>query len=250
MSIKISVITATWNSEKTVGDTIRSFVLQDYPNTEYVIIDGASSDSTLDIVRSFGNRIDHIVSEKDEGIYDALNKGVQLATGDVIGFLHSDDVYAHSSVLSSVAYAFESSQTSAIFGDLDYVAKSNPLKIIRRWKSGQYVREKMRNGWMPPHPTFYMKRSYYQRFGGFDLSYRIAADYDSLLRYLWKNSISAEYIPDVLVKMRVGGESNRSIGNIVRKTLEDRRAMIANGLPCVRALIGKNLSKIPQFFKR
>lgn len=248
--MKISVITATWNSGKTVRDTIRSFVSQDYPNTEYVIIDGASSDSTLDIVRSFSNRIDHIVSEKDKGIYDALNKGVQLATGDVIGFLHSDDIYANNSVLSSIANAFESSQVSAVFGDLDYVAKSDPLKVIRRWKSGQYARKKMRNGWMPPHPTFYMKRSCYEKFGGFNLNYRIAADYDSLLRYLWKYDISAEYIPEVLVKMRVGGESNRSIGNIARKTLEDRRAMIANGLPSARALIGKNLSKIPQFFNR
>lgn len=248
--MKFSIITATWNSGKTVEDTIRSFISQDYPNTEYIIIDGASSDSTLDIVRSFGDRIDHIVSEKDKGIYDALNKGIKLATGDIIGFLHSDDIYAHSSVLSMIASIFESSQVDAVFGDLDYVSKIDPSKIIRRWKSGQYVRENMRNGWMPPHPTFYMKRSCYDKFGGFDLNYRIAADYDSLLRYLWKCDVSAEYIPEVLVKMRVGGESNRSIGNIVRKTLEDRRAMIANRLPCVRALIGKNFSKIPQFIKR
>lgn len=250
MPIKISVITATWNSEKTVGDTIRSFVSQDYPNTEYIIIDGASSDSTLDIVRSFGNHIDYVISEKDKGIYDALNKGIKLATGDIVGFLHSDDVYASETVLSEIAGKFDQNQIDAVFGDLDYVAKSDPLRIVRRWKSGQYVREKMRNGWMPPHPTFYMTRSCYDKFGGFDLNYCIAADYDSLLRYLWKNNISAEYIPEVLVKMRVGGESNRSIGNIVRKTLEDRRAMIANGLPCVRALIGKNFSKVPQFFKR
>lgn len=248
--MKITVITATWNSKQTIEETLQSFASQDYKDTEYLIIDGASSDATLDIVNMKGERVDRIISEKDNGIYDALNKGIKAATGDVIGFLHSDDIFAHSSVLSRIAEAFKCKSIDAVFGDLDYVSKLDTNKIIRRWKSGSFSREKIRNGWMPPHPTFYMKRSCYLEYCGFDLSYRIAADYDSILRYLWKNNVTASYIPEVLIKMRVGGESNRSISNIIRKSKEDRRALIVNGLSPTRALLGKNLSKIPQFFLR
>jgi len=248
--MKISVITATWNSEATIGDTLASFASQDFKDTEYLIIDGASSDGTLDVVRAKGKRVDKIISESDKGIYDALNKGIGLATGDVIGFLHSDDVYAHPAVLTQVANTFIKNDVDAVYGDLVYVSKSDPDKIIRKWTSGDFSREKFRNGWMPPHPTFYLKRSCYERFGGFDLSYRIAADYDSILRYMWKHKITAAYIPDVLVRMRVGGESNRSIKNIICKSKEDLRAMSANGLPVTQALLGKNLSKIPQFFRK
>ncbi len=246
--MKITVITATWNSEKTIEETLESFADQDYDNTEYLIIDGSSTDSTLDIISVKGRRIDSVISEKDKGIYDALNKGIAMASGDVIGFLHSDDVFAHSSVLTNIVNKFKSDEVDAVYGDLDYVSKLDVNKVIRRWRSGGFDRNKIRNGWMPPHPTFYMKRSCYERFGAFNLDYRIAADYDSILRYLWKQKLVAAYIPDVLMKMRVGGESNRSVMNIINKSKEDRKAMIANGLPVVRALLGKNLSKIPQFF--
>ncbi|MDW2402521.1 glycosyltransferase family 2 protein [Vibrio sp. 1262-1] len=248
--IKVTVITATWNSEATIADTLKSLASQSYSNIEYLVIDGASKDGTLDIVKEQGDRVSKLVSEQDKGIYDALNKGIAMATGDVIGFLHSDDLFADADVVSKIAQAFEDSSVDAVYGDLDYVSKENTERVIRRWVSGHYNRKNIRNGWMPPHPSFYMRRAHYQRLGGFDLNYRIAADYDSILRYLWTNKLSAKYIPKVFIKMRVGGESNRSLRNILRKTQEDKKAMHANELPFMRALLGKNFSKIPQFFKR
>lgn len=248
--MKITVITATWNSGKTIGETLASFNGQDYSNTEYIIVDGGSIDNTINIIEANGRRVDKLVSEKDKGIYDALNKGVDLATGDAIGFLHSDDVFSHSSVLSNIAKAFGLNDVDAVYGDLDYVAKADMGKIIRRWKSGVYSRNKFKNGWMPPHPTFYMKRNCYERYGAFNLDYKIAADYDSLLRYMWSNNISVTYLPEVLIKMRVGGESNKSIMNIFNKSREDIQAMQSNNIPVARALLLKNLSKVPQFFKR
>jgi glycosyltransferase len=246
--MKISVITATWNSALTVEDTIKSVIYQDYSDIEYIIIDGASTDSTLDLIKSYGDIVSTLVSEKDKGIYDALNKGIGLATGDVVGFLHSDDVFADESVISRVAEEFSKGCMEAVYGDLDYVSRSDTTKIVRRWVSGRFDRDKFRNGWMPPHPTFYLKRKHYVSLGGFNLKFSIAADYDSMLRYCWKNKINAGYIPEVLIKMRVGGESNRSLLNIFKKTREDRVAMIENGIRPMRGLLYKNLSKIQQFF--
>lgn len=246
--MKISVITATWNSAQTIKDTLASYNTQEYKNTEYIVIDGASTDDTVAIVKESGVAIDVLSSGKDRGIYDALNKGIGLATGDVIGFLHSDDIFANARVLRLIADAFTNHSVDCVYGDLVYVAKNEPEKIIRSWKSGAFDMTKMKNGWMPPHPTFYMKRSRYLELGGFDLKYKIAADYDSILRYLWRNQLSVAYIPEVLVKMRVGGESNRSLTNIMQKSREDLRAMRNNQLPWPKALLIKNLSKISQFF--
>lgn len=246
--MKISVITATWNSARTLEDTIESLIAQDYPDIEYIIIDGSSTDSTLDVIETYGDRVSKVVSEKDKGIYDALNKGIALATGDVVGFLHSDDVFANERVLSRIAEEFSKGATEAVYGDLDYVSRSDTTKIVRRWVSGRFKRGKFRNGWMPPHPTFYLMRKHYVSFGGFNLKFSIAADYDSMLRYLWQNTINVAYIPEVLIKMRVGGVSNRSLLSIFKKTREDRVAMIENGIPPTRGLLCKNLSKIQQFF--
>ena len=204
--MKISIITATWNSEETIEDTLRSLNTQDYPNIEHIIVDGGSTDATLDFVRRHGDRVDLIISEKDNGIYDALNKGIDAATGDVIGFLHSDDLYANQKVLSRIAHEFSNDATDATYGDLDYVLQANINKIVRSWVSGGFDRSKMKNGWMPPHPTFYMRREHYVDLGGFNLKYIISADYDSMLRYLWKNKLNPSYIPEVLIKMRLGGE--------------------------------------------
>lgn len=248
--MKISVITATWNSQQTVADTLHSLDSQSYENIEYLVIDGASTDKTLDIVKSHGNRVDRVISEPDKGIYDALNKGIEAATGDVVGFLHSDDVYANNDVLKTIAETFTRENVDAIYGDLDYVSKDKNDKLIRHWKSHPFKRKKLRYGWMPPHPTFYMKTNRYRELGGFDLRFKISADYDSLLRYLWKNSVSVAYIPEVLVKMRLGGASNRSIKNIIQKSREDWLAMNANGVSPLIALPTKNLSKVPQFFKK
>ena len=245
--MKISLITATWNSEATISDTMSSVLCQDYQDVEYIVVDGASTDSTVDLIKAQGSLVDCFVSEKDQGIYDALNKGIGLATGDVIGFMHSDDVFAHKHVLSRVALAFQDEAVDSVYGDLEYVSKNNLDSVVRLWKSGEYFKTKLKHGWMPPHPTFYMKRSCYESFGRFNLNYRIAADYDSMLRYLWKNNVSTKYIPEVMVKMRVGGESNRSLSNIINKTKEDAQVMMVNGIPVIRALVGKNISKIPQF---
>lgn len=246
--MKISIITATWNSEKTIESTLRSLNTQDYSNIEHIIVDGASTDATLDSVRLHGNRVCKVISEKDKGIYDALNKGIDVATGDVIGFLHSDDLYANQKVISRIAHEFSNDDIDITYGDLDYVSQANINKTVRSWVSGAFKRSRMKNGWMPPHPTFYMRREHYIALGGFNLKYIISADYDSMLRYLWKNKLNPSYIPEVLIKMRLGGKSNNSFSNIIKKTSEDKKVMVKNGIGPFRGLLGKNLTKIPQFF--
>jgi glycosyltransferase len=247
-NMKISVITATYNSAQTLEDTINSLNIQDYQDIEYIIVDGVSTDSTLKIVEKYRHRVTTLISEKDNGIYDALNKGIALATGDVVGFLHSDDLFTDDKVLSRIAAEFSKESIDAIYGDLHYVSKFDTTKIIRSWIGGNYNINKFRNGWMPAHPTFYMKREHYLSLGGFDLNYSISSDYESMVRYLWKNNLSAAYIPKVFINMRVGGESNRSLANIWKKTKEDLKVMTKSGIPPLRGLLFKNLSKIPQFF--
>lgn len=200
------------------------------------------------MVRKIGKEKVVLISEKDNGIYDALNKGIKIATGEIIGFLHSDDYYAHERVLQLVADRFSDVSVNAVYGDLEYISQKNSDTVVRRWLSGKYDRNKVRNGWMPPHPTFYMRRQIYKHLGGFDTSYRIAADYESILRYLWKHSLVVEYIPEVMIKMRMGGTSNQSLRNILLKTKEDMRAIKGNNLPLFRAILGKNISKLSQFF--
>ncbi|ROQ22525.1 glycosyltransferase family 2 protein [Gallaecimonas pentaromativorans] len=248
--MKISVITATWNSGRTIASTLDSLAAQSYKDVELIVIDGASSDDTVEIIKSRKDIDFVLISEPDNGIYDALNKGILKASGDVVGFLHSDDFFSSPNVLTEIAAEFERSGVDAVYGDLEYVAQNNVEKVIRLWRSGLYSKSKIVNGWMPPHPTFYMRRNKYLELGAFDLRYRIAADYESILRYLWKANVSVAYIPKVLVKMRVGGESNRSFMNIIKKSKEDWQAMKENDLPALRAILGKNLSKISQFFAR
>jgi glycosyltransferase len=248
--IKLSIITATWNSAKTVGATLQSLAHQTFQNYESIIVDGASSDGTLDVVRSSGIKIGKIVSERDKGIYDALNKGIALASGDYVGFLHSDDVLASPTSLERLVECIAVKKPDAVYADLQYVERANINKIVRYWKSGYYHRDRLKSGWMPPHPTFYMRKDLYAKLGGFDLTYKISADYDSLIRYLWVNDVKLEYLPEVLIKMRVGGASNRSIANIIKKSKEDLAVMKQYNVPLLRAMMGKNLSKLPQFFLR
>ena len=248
--MKITVITATWNSEKTISDTLSSLNGQTYQNIEYIIVDGNSSDNTLEVAKQKCPRVATIISEPDNGIYDALNKGINAATGDVVGFLHSDDLFAYPDAVKDMVDAFKLNDCDAVYADLEYVSRDDINNVVRLWESGEYSKAKLKNGWMPPHPTFYMKRELYQKYGLFDLSFRIAADYDSLLRYLWLNNMKMSYLPKVLIKMRVGGASNGSLKNIIQKTKEDIKALSNNGVPVVRAVIWKNLSKIPQFFIR
>ena len=250
MPIKISIITATYNSADTIIDAIESVNVQTYRNIEHVIIDGGSKDDTVSVVERVGKRVTTIISEQDKGIYDALNKGINAATGDIIGFMHSDDIFYDDQVIEKIANAFASNDTDSVYGDLEYVQRNDTDKVVRKWVSGNFTFNKIKSGWMPPHPTFYMKRVKYHKLGGFNLKYKIAADYDSILRYLFKYSVSSIYIPEVLVKMRIGGASNRSIENIIQKSKEDKLALKSNNIPWLRALLMKNLTKIPQFFKK
>jgi glycosyltransferase len=245
--LKISVITAVYNRVATIGDALDSVRAQSWPDVEHVVIDGASTDGTLELLQARRDEIAVLVSEPDKGIYDALNKGIARATGDVIGLMHSDDLYADENVLADVAAAFADPQIDAVYGDLDYVAQGDTSKVIRRWRSGAYTPALLLRGWMPPHPTLYLRRQVIARWGTFDASYRIAADYDAVLRYFGRGNIRPAYIPRVLVKMRVGGESNRSLARILRKSREDYAALQGNQIGGLGTLVRKNLSKVRQF---
>lgn len=244
--MKISVITAVYNRVATIGEAVDSVRAQTWPNVEHVVIDGASTDGTRELLQARRDEIAVLVSEPDKGIYDALNKGIAHATGDVIGLMHSDDLYADETVLADVAAAFADPRVDAVYGDLDYVAQGDTNKVIRRWRSGEYTPSMLTRGWMPPHPTLYLRRQVIERWGAFDASYRIAADYDAVLRYFGRGNIRPAYVPRVLVKMRVGGESNRSLARILRKSREDYTALRKNNMGGVAILMWKNFRKVGQ----
>ncbi|MEH6604209.1 MAG: glycosyltransferase family 2 protein [Pseudomonadales bacterium] len=246
--MKITIITCVYNGESTLADTMESVFNQTHDDIEYILVDGASTDGTAEIIRSREYEISRFLSEADDGIYDGLNKGLAMATGDVVGFLHSDDLYATNDVIEKVAEVFSQGGVDAVYGDLLYVRKDDISRVVRYWRSGLFRVSKLRWGWMPPHPAFFVRRELYQKYGGFNTTYRISADYDCILRFLGKAGIIPAYLPCVLVKMRMGGESNRSLSNLIRKSQEDLRALRENGVGGVMALAAKNLSKIPQFF--
>jgi glycosyltransferase len=246
--LKISIITSVYNNRETIAEAMESVLGQTYSNIEYIIVDGGSTDGTVDIIKSYQERLGAFISEPDKGIYDGLNKGIKLATGEVIGFLHSDDLYENNTVIEKVAQAFKNNALDSVYGDLTYVNKTDPDKVIRYWKSGEFTLKKLHQGWMPPHPTFFVKRAIYEQQGLFDTSFKIAADYDVMLRFLGKNKITTQYIPYVLIKMRVGGASNKSLKNIILKSKEDLKAMKNNEMGGVFSLVFKNLSKLQQFF--
>jgi len=248
--LKISIITSVYNNQKTIKDAINSVLEQTYENVEYIIVDGGSSDDTVSIVKSYGNKISKFVSERDKGIYDGLNKGIDLATGDVVAFLHSDDIYASPTILEDVAKAFQSDEhLDGVYGDLVYTPKSDTSKVLRYWKSKDFDETLLAKGWMPAHPTLFLKREVYEKYGGFDLSFKIAGDYDFMLRVL-SAGIKVKYITEVLYKMRVGGESNKSLKNIILKSGEDLRALRKNGVGGFGSLLIKNISKIGQFIMK
>lgn len=246
--MKISIITVCYNSDKTLDKTIQSVLSQAYINVEYIIVDGHSKDTTIDIIKKNESKIFKWISEPDKGIYDALNKGVQLATGDVVGFVHSDDLLADNQVVSVIANQFEKEDVDGVYGDLQYVDKNNIGKIIRYWKSCDFNSSLLKKGWMPAHPTLFLRKKVYDKYGRFDLAYKIASDYDFMLRILKDDSLKFTYIPKVITKMRVGGASNRSLKNIFKKTKEDYRAICLNNVGGFITLILKNTSKIKQFF--
>jgi glycosyltransferase len=248
--MKITIITATYNSGATVRDTLKSIAAQSHPDIEHLVIDGLSRDNTLDIVKEFPH-VARVVSGKDDGIYDAMNKGLMLATGEVIGILNSDDFYTSEKVLEKVAAAFEDSSVEAVYGDLQYVKQDDVNTVTRTWKAGKYKKGQFHFGWMPPHPTFFVRSNLYRKAGLFNTSLRSSADYELMLRMLVKYHANVCYIPEVLVKMRDGGMSNASLGNRLRANREDREAWRLNGLkPYFFTRWMKPLRKVFQFINK
>lgn len=244
--MKITIITVAYNSQSTIKDTIESVNKQDYHNLEYVIVDGLSIDGTIDIIKEHHKGI--FISEKDKGIYDAMNKGIDLASGEVIGILNSDDFYPDNNIVSEVAKLFNQSDCEAVYADLYYVDELDTGKVVRKWVSGSFNHKKFLQGWMPPHPTLFLRKEVYNKFGKFNLALKSAADYELMLRMLYKNKISVAYLPKVIVHMRAGGQSNKSILNRLKANKEDRMAWKINGLtPYWFTLYLKPIRKITQF---
>ena len=249
--LKISIITVSFNSAITIRDTIESIISQDYNNIEYIIIDAGSNDGTLDIIKEYEDRISYFTSEYDNGIYDGMNKGIAAATGDIVGILNSDDFYPNSFVISNVASTFEKQDCDAVYGDLVYVKFFDIDKIVRYWQSGLYTIEKIKNGWMLPHPTFFVKKYLYDKYGYYNTDLKTAADYKMIIKLLYKYNIKVFYIPMILVNMRMGGASNSSILNRIRANKEDGLAWTKNQLnKPIFVRIKKPLQKVKQFFLR
>lgn len=246
--MKVSVITAVFRNEAYIRDAIESVLSQKHVTLEYIIVDGGSNDGTVEIVKEYGDRIHHFISEPDEGVYFALNKGISLATGEIIALLHSDDFYAHPYVLSQVASVFESESCDAVYSNLYYVHGKNVERIVRLWDSGEYVEGDFYLGWMPPHPAFFARRSLYEKYGAFNTSLKSSADYELMLRLIHKEKIHVTYIPKFFVRMRTGGASNRTLWNRIKANLEDRKAWEINGIkPKWYTQILKPLTKLKQY---
>jgi len=248
--MKISIITVCFNSATTISDTLRSVAEQTHADIEHIVVDGASADQTLAVVRANASDKLKLISEPDQGIYDAMNKGIAAASGEFVGFLNGDDVFAHASSVSDLVAAVRSADTDAVYADLVYVRAEDTNAVVRLWRSGKFSASRLRFGWMPPHPTFYVRRELLQQIGGFDASMRIAADYDLMLRVLSRPGIRVAYVGSVLVKMRLGGASNQTLKGILRKSREDLRALRRSRVGGWPALICKNLRKLPQFITR
>jgi glycosyltransferase len=287
--MKVSLITVSYNSARTIRDTLVSVQKQTYKDIEYIVVDGNSTDGTVEIVKQYLDSskdvsqdalqdsakdvsqdasqdasqdsskdasqdsakgvVTKFLCERDKGIYDAMNKGLALATGDIIGVLNSDDFYCSNDVIENVVRAFEENETDCLYGDLNYVDPIDTSKIFRKWRSGSYSKENFLKGWMPPHPTFFVKKSCYENFGTFETQFKSAADYELMLRFLFKESCSAQHLPKVMIHMRAGGVSNVSFKNRLRANREDRLAWKINGLkPKWFTLLRKPLSKLKQYF--
>ncbi|TAN40752.1 MAG: glycosyltransferase [Nitrospirae bacterium] len=249
--MKVTIITVVHNGREFIADCLESVLGQTYDNIEYIVIDGGSTDGTLEVIDQYRARITRVISEADQGVYDAMNKGIALATGDIVGLLNSDDIYADRDVISRVVAEFIESDVEACYADLVYVDRMNTDRVVRYWRSCDYKEGLFRQGWMPPHPTFFVKRSVYAAYGGFNLALGSSADYELMLRFLHKNRVTSSYIPQILVHMRMGGTSNASLTGRLRAHCMDRKAWRVNDLrPALWTVILKPLRKIPQYFRR
>lgn len=248
--MKISIITVVLNGNKYIEDAMKSVLTQTYSNIEYIVIDGGSSDGTIEKINIYKKKISKFISEPDKGIYEAMNKGIQLASGEIIGFLNSDDVYADSEVINDVANSFKGNKIDGCYGDLIYV-NSSLKKTIRYWKSGLYKDGAFGKGWMIPHPTLFISKAAYKKHGVYRTDFKISADYELMLRFIEKNKIILYYISRIFVKMRIGGKSNIGIKNLVIKSFEDLKAWRVNGMKAPFFLVFKKpITKLSQFYKK
>ncbi|HAJ80180.1 MAG TPA: glycosyl transferase [Fibrobacteres bacterium] len=247
----MSIITVCYNSVSTIEDTLLSVANQKHTNKEHIVIDGASTDATMETVRRYSSIL-RSISEPDRGVYDAMNKGIAMATGEIVGTLNADDVYADDSVLAQVAEIFTDPNVDACYADLVYVDQYDSAKIVRYWKSRDYREGLFECGWMPAHPTFFVRRSVYERFGDFDLSFHRQSDFELTLRFLAIHKIKSVYIPKIWVKMRMGGVSNNSISGIIEGNIEAYKACRKNNLDVYMLpfIARKLFSRLPQFFKK
>ena len=250
--MRISVITVSFNSAATIVDTVESVLGQTGVNLEYIVMDGGSTDATLEKLAPYREEIDILVSEADAGMYDAMNKGIARASGEVVAILNSDDVYADAKVLARVAEQFYEAKVDCVYGDLHYVSE-DLSRVVRDWQSGDYAPGRFRRGWHPPHPSFFVRRELYKKFGDFRTELRIAADYEFMLRVLHKHQCPVSYLPEVLVKMRTGGASNRSALNVLKANQECYQAWRMNGYGAIAAgsaVLRKPFSKLKQLRRR
>lgn len=249
--MKVSIITVCYNSAATIEDTIKSVLAQSHADIEYILIDGKSTDGTLEIINQYKNSIATILSEPDKGMYDAINKGINLCSGELVAILNADDFYIDEKVISDVVDKIKEEKAESLYADLYYVEEKDTSKVVRNWVSGKYSRKSFLYGWMPPHPSFFVRKRVYDQFGQFNLQLKSAADYELMLRFLYKNNISTCYLPRPIVRMRIGGMSNVSLKNRIKANKEDRKAWEINGLqPKSFTLFVKPLRKIVQYVKR
>jgi glycosyltransferase len=244
--MKISVVTAVMNGAQTLPRMLASLAQQTHLDIEHLVQDGGSTDGTLDILQTHQGMPSRVVSAADAGIYDAINAGIARATGDIIGVLHADDKLADPDVLANIAAAFSDPDIDGVYGDLQYVTADATPQILRHWTAGPYAKSQLKWGWMPPHPTLYLRRGVFDQMGTYDDQFRISGDYEAMLRYL-SRGVRLAYLPQVMVQMQIGGISNRSFKQLIRKSHEDYRAIRRHRIGGAGTLIAKNLSKLPQF---
>ncbi|MEO6404464.1 MAG: glycosyltransferase family 2 protein [Ferruginibacter sp.] len=248
--MKVTIITATYNAADHLEDCINSIIRQDHKDIEHIIIDGKSTDSTMEIVEKYRTHISKSITETDRGMYDAINKGMRMATGDIIGILNSDDMLVSPDVISEIVSVFEKEGVDAVYGDLEYVDRNDSSHVLRIWKGKPYKRSLFRKGWMPAHPTFYFKRALLEKYGGYETHYFSAADYEFMARYLFYFKASACYLPKLIVMMRAGGQSNGNIKQRLRANRRDYLAMKKNKIPFAFIVsIMKPLGKLHQYTK-
>ncbi|MFD2288806.1 glycosyltransferase [Pedobacter petrophilus] len=248
--MKISIITVVYNGEAYLKECIESVINQSYQNMEYIIVDGDSTDGTLSIIEEYQTHVHQLISEPDQGLYDAINKGIAMASGEIVGILNADDMLADQNVIEQIAKSFvQDSSIDAVYGDLNYIHPINH-KILRAWKSKQAGKKEIARGWMPAHPTLYIRKQLFGKYGNYALNLGTAADYDLILRYFYQHQLKAYYIPFLMVNMRMGGVSNKNFSSLMRAFQNDYKALKMNNIPyAFSVLLRKKLSKIKQYWQ-